>query len=691
MLTEKKLACSLIIEFISIILIAGLASAQTMTVCPSGCNFTSVQGAINSANNLDTIILVSGGYSEKLTIDKPITIQAQDGFLSGDGSGNATTIASGNVTILNLNITNYGNGIITAGKGNFTNIQIINSSIQNISQNAIYLGYFSEFFDFSGLVLSGNKVSNAKSGIVLQSIKFSDQVSSISVKNNEIFSSQNCIWIDSSSSINIQDNILRNCINGINITSYSDGISEGIITISRNNIHDNYFGIVNLLTQEIKAENNFWGDFSGPNASENPSGKGNKVSSGVKFKPFYIDRIFLSLSSDAQILLGANITLNESSTEILITANNSASNISVPITVSNATLNFAPLIMQENNLRNATLGGEIFVLSNTSKGWILITLQTNTTLISTINWSGIINLPRVKPSSNISVSPDHGKQITAISDVIEIGSDELKILLDRAARIVLSGEAGKDLGYYRANQFSTIKTVCVNDSIEAGNSLSVEGSCRFNNGIDLVIWTKHFTRFVTYTQEDLPQNSDSPSSSGSVGDGDRTYYCQSNWTCTDWTECSENGIHTRICTDSKKCKSTKAPEQVKTCSFTKTSSENETITESNSSQSNNSVSTAEDTKSSNQENLNSQVSAENQKEKSNLITYAVVILSAVILGLMGYRQISKPRLPSQYYAKASKLHKKAEQLYRHGNTIKAEFLYKKAQILRERAENHGMV
>jgi len=200
----------------------------------------------------------------------------------------------------------------------------------------------------------------------------------------------------------------------------------------------------------------------------------------------------------------------------------------------------------------------------------------------------------------------------------------------------------------------------------------------------------------------------SPSSGGGGGGGGGggIYYCASNWTCTEWSECSENGIEIRTCTDLKKCKTAKSPEQVRTCK--KNISESPVESEDENNQSSLSINSDGDSSSLGKKNDIEELSLSDNKNKSedasnssknkfNLITgaitalssrnriYGIIMLSAVIIGLMGLRYFSIPRNSAQHYAKASSLHKKAEKLYRKGKTVKAELYYRKAQIHREKA------
>jgi len=64
--------------------------------------------------------------------------------------------------------------------------------------------------------------------------------------------------------------------------------NSGNINISYSFIHNNTdYGVYNIQSPLINATNNFWGDASGPyHPTQNPSGKGDRVSDNVNFRPW---------------------------------------------------------------------------------------------------------------------------------------------------------------------------------------------------------------------------------------------------------------------------------------------------------------------------------------------------------------------------------------------------------------------
>lgn len=109
-------------------------SADTITVCASGCDYTTIQAAVNAANEGDEIIVYSGEYTlsnetDRVVINKPnITIRANSltdkPLLLVEGSvGNAIRVLANGVSIEGLKIQktdNINQNIIYVQADNFT-------------------------------------------------------------------------------------------------------------------------------------------------------------------------------------------------------------------------------------------------------------------------------------------------------------------------------------------------------------------------------------------------------------------------------------------------------------------------------------------------------------------------------------------------------------------------------------------
>src|SRR5215472_10784144 len=63
------------------------AAAAPITVCPAGCDHTSIQAAINAAASGATIVIGAGTYDGPLTIDTSLTLPGADNSAQIRGGG----------------------------------------------------------------------------------------------------------------------------------------------------------------------------------------------------------------------------------------------------------------------------------------------------------------------------------------------------------------------------------------------------------------------------------------------------------------------------------------------------------------------------------------------------------------------------------------------------------------------------
>lgn len=128
--------------FVSVAMLSKDASAATITVCASGCDYTSLQTAINNASNNDTISVESDlSISSRINITKPLTLAGNGHTLtptfsypSGGSSNNAVIgISSTNsVTIQDLTIIGVtSNNLIGINIYKSTGVSLINNTIKN--------------------------------------------------------------------------------------------------------------------------------------------------------------------------------------------------------------------------------------------------------------------------------------------------------------------------------------------------------------------------------------------------------------------------------------------------------------------------------------------------------------------------------------------------------------------------------
>lgn len=134
----------------------------------------------------------------------------------------------------------------------------------------------------------------------------------------------------------------------------------------------------------------------------------------------------------------------------------------------------------------------------------------STTVTGPSDWDGVIAAPTV---TTVTLPSD-----STLGEAIEIGYAADKLSFDNAVRILMQGQAGKKVGYSRpGTMFTEITNVCSADNQASGDALVADGECKIDVGSDMVIWTKHFTKFASYTQTTNSSGGGSSSSSG--GDG----------------------------------------------------------------------------------------------------------------------------------------------------------------------------
>ena len=82
---------------------ASAAEATTRSVCPTGCDFTTIQGAVDAAVSGDTITVAAGTYSEDIVVDEAVTIaSAVPGEAVIEGSVTLSAVATVRGFTINL-------------------------------------------------------------------------------------------------------------------------------------------------------------------------------------------------------------------------------------------------------------------------------------------------------------------------------------------------------------------------------------------------------------------------------------------------------------------------------------------------------------------------------------------------------------------------------------------------------------
>jgi hypothetical protein len=98
--------------------------AATLTVCPIGCQYATIQAAINAAAANDTIVIAPGNYTENLSVGggaaTPLTLRGLGVIVDGNGAGTVLSVSAGkSVEVSDLTLRNgigfHSGGIVNSG------------------------------------------------------------------------------------------------------------------------------------------------------------------------------------------------------------------------------------------------------------------------------------------------------------------------------------------------------------------------------------------------------------------------------------------------------------------------------------------------------------------------------------------------------------------------------------------------
>ncbi len=225
-----------------------------------------------------------------------VTLDGSGRSLSGTGNGVYLNQRTG-VTIKNINISGFLRGVyLNNSSGN----NIVSANIVSGGEIGVYL------LGSSGNIIENNDIlNNTYAGIEIDGGVFSPQSDNI-VKGNNIYDNPKYgINLENTFREQMTGNVMR----GNGIAVYTEHSNENLIAgnvISGNNIggiHIQYgganveqnsiygnsdFGLYNSYDSDVVvAENNWWGDVTGPyHSGLNPDGLGDTVSDNVDFSPW---------------------------------------------------------------------------------------------------------------------------------------------------------------------------------------------------------------------------------------------------------------------------------------------------------------------------------------------------------------------------------------------------------------------
>jgi len=214
-----------------------------------------------------------------------------------------------------------------------------------------------------------------------------------------------------------------------------------------------------------------------------------------------------------QLLLAPAVSLDKDHPEVVMTSSNFNTFITVPSSLNNASLKFANTYVNSGKV-NAFVNNKISIEADTAIGNIKVQFPDLSTISGPAGWDGKLNAPQLLSTNSVNLPAENGKTVTTHA-VLEVGAGDTALTFDKAVRLLIPNQAGKLTGFQRGSTFTKIAQGCISDTQTAGDSLPAEAECFIASGSDLVIWTKHFTKFITYNETAISANSSSNSANPS--------------------------------------------------------------------------------------------------------------------------------------------------------------------------------
>jgi hypothetical protein len=503
---------------------AGTAAADTSTGTPRSGSESVVSKLLITAGNVDVDGFSfsnsdASGQVQVLSATTLAGINIKNNIFSGYDNVALPTNGAGNIVIENNYFANPSSSaeavqIKTSGNsGDCSGTQVLNNVFTEATTNgAADINLSCTGSNSANVTVSGNKSSNATDPNGPNMIAVSGITGGISITGNTASTSgsQVLFFGSLSGTALITGNNFTggggsavSIHGGDNYIGVNDSANSGTFTITGNTFVNNTFGIrvaAGALTGagSVNATLNYWGDGVDP---------GTLVSSNVGYAPYFTNSA-MTTRSDAKVLpdSSGNATANSTTPQVVVTGSSQPISVMVTAGTSNASVDYSALVSGNSGTIPQTT-----ISSSTAN----VSIPAATTVTATGgSWDGVISAPSVQPNSSVTIPTPTGTT-TTIATAIEVGAGNISLSFNKAVRLLLPGQAGKLVGFVRNGDFTQISTLCSADDQATGDALAAGGDCYINVGADLVVWTKHFTTFVAYSQAAQPSTPSNTSSGSS--------------------------------------------------------------------------------------------------------------------------------------------------------------------------------
>ena len=220
---------------------------------------------------------------------------------------------------------------------------------------------------------------------------------------------------------------------------------------------------------------------------------------------------YVSVSTSASIIPyaspdeGGNVTLDQDSPELVVNSLDQ----SVSAVFSRGTRN-PSINLQAVCKDNSAISPAMSITSSNAYNINLVIPENTFFTGNGLIWNCVLAAPTV---ANISL-PETLGATTILSKAVEIGHNGFNLSFDKPVRLLFPSDANKKVGYTISDDsFVEILSICNGDS---GVGLSDYEDCKVNVGNDLVVWTRHFTKFATFSLDPIVSDIVNNGDNGSV-------------------------------------------------------------------------------------------------------------------------------------------------------------------------------
>jgi PGF-pre-PGF domain-containing protein len=161
-----------------------VVNTSTSSPCAVGfANYSTLQSAINAASNGDTIIVCAGQYNESITVNKSVTITANNSTY--DVTVNSSSNANDTITVTNSSVNISWLNVQNATDPGRSGINVSNASYANLSNNWLTSNYYGIYLsNANNSTLANNNASNNSGDGVYLNFSFSNTLMNNTASNN---------------------------------------------------------------------------------------------------------------------------------------------------------------------------------------------------------------------------------------------------------------------------------------------------------------------------------------------------------------------------------------------------------------------------------------------------------------------------------------------------------------------------